>query len=314
MRGFSFRLTHKIVAIGVAGIAGVILVGGMHVYGESEMAVYRDTAENARTISELSSKIEIELLEGRRAEKDFLLRNDSKKADSQIAIGKSVAAEVDMLHGKIVAAGRSDLARQIEAMRTSLKQYQAHFVTVVELKRQLGLDEKSGLEGRLRTSVHDIESQVDQLHESALLTTMLMMRRHEKDFMLRRDAKYGDDMKKRASEFTIGIENANIPEAAKAELKQKLSDYQRDFFAWMETALTLAGELKATSESFSTVEPVIEAVSKAINGIRAEAERSNAALRENIQQRMGISIPLIALAVLGAGFSSADRFPNHCLQ
>ena len=314
MRGFSFRLTHKIVAIGVAGIAGVILVGGMHVYGESEMAVYRDTAENARTISELSSKIEIELLEGRRAEKDFLLRNDSKKADSQIAIGKSVAAEVDMLHGKIVAAGRSDLARQIEAMRTSLEQYQAHFVKVVELKRQLGLDEKSGLEGRLRTSVHDIESRIDQLHESALLTTMLMMRRHEKDFMLRRDAKYGDDMKKRASELTIGIENANIPEAAKAELKQKLSDYQRDFFAWMETALTLAGELKATSESFSTVEPVIEAVSKAINGIRAEAERSNAALRENIQQRMGISIPLIALAVLGAGFSSADRFPNHCLQ
>src|ERR1700716_1531174 len=302
MRGFSFRLTHKIVAIGVAGIAGVMLVGGIHVYGESEMAVYRDTAENARTISELSSKIEIELLEGRRAEKDFLLRNDSKKADSQIAIGKSVAADIDMLHGKIVAAGRSDLARQIEAMRISLEQYQAHFVTVVELKRQLGLDEKSGLEGRLRTSVHDIESQVDQLHESALLTTMLMMRRHEKDFMLRRDAKYGDDMKKRASELTIGIENANIPEAAKAELKQKLSDYQRDFFAWMETSLTRAGELKVTSDSFSTVEPVIEAVSKAVNGIRAEAERSNAALRENIQRRMGISIPLIAFAVLGAGF------------
>jgi methyl-accepting chemotaxis protein len=187
-------------------------------------------------------------------------------------------------------------------MRTSLEQYQAHFVKVVELKRQLGLDEKSGLEGRLRTSVHDIESRIDQLHESALLTTMLMMRRHEKDFMLRRDAKYGDDMKKRASELTIGIENANIPEAAKAELKQKLSDYQRDFFAWMETALTLAGELKVTSESFSTVEPVIEAVSKAVNGIRAEAERSNAALRENIQRRMGISIPLIAFAVLGAGF------------
>jgi methyl-accepting chemotaxis protein len=302
MRGFSFRLTHKIVAIGVAGIAGVILVGGMHVYGESEMAVYRDTEENARTISELSSKIEIELLESRRAEKDFLLRNDSKKADSQINIGKSVAADIDMLHGKIVAAGRSDLARQIEAMRTSLEQYQAHFVKVVELKRQLGLDEKSGLEGRLRTSVHDIESRIDQLHESALLTTMLMMRRHEKDFMLRRDAKYGDDMKKRASELTIGIENANIPEAAKAELKQKLSDYQRDFFAWMETALTLAGELKVMSESFSIVEPVIEAVSKAVNGIRAEAERSNAALRENIQRRMGISIPLIAFAVLGAGF------------
>jgi len=302
MRGFSFRLTHKVVAIGIVGIAGVMLVGGIHVYGESSMAVYRDTAQNAQTISELSSKIEIELLEGRRAEKDFLLRNDSKKADSQINIAKAVAADVDMLHGKVVGAGRPDLARQIEAMRTSLKQYQAHFLAVVELKRQLGLDEKSGLEGRLRTSVHDIESRVDQLHESPLMITMLRMRRHEKDFMLRRDAKYGEDMKKRASEFSAGIENANIPEAAKTELKQKLVDYQRDFFVWMETALTLAGELKATSESFAAVEPVIEAVCKEVNGIRAEAERSNATVRDNIQRRMGISILLVAFAVLGAGF------------
>ena len=114
-------------------------------------------------------------------------------------------------------------------MSDSLKKYQSHFTAVVEQKRQLGLDEKSGLEGRLRASVHDIESRVDQLHESALLITMLTMRRHEKDFMLRRDRKYGDDMKKRNAEFVAGLDAANIPESAKAELKQKLADYQRDF-------------------------------------------------------------------------------------
>ena len=149
-------------------MVGVVLVGGIHLYGETAMAVYRDAAENARTISELNRKIEVELLEGRRAEKNFLLRNDARKADSQIEIGNSVAADIDALHGKIVAVGKPDLARQIEAMSASLKQYQAHFAAVVEQKRQLGLDEKSGLEGRLRASVHDIEAQVDQLHEPAL--------------------------------------------------------------------------------------------------------------------------------------------------
>src|SRR5438067_11469774 len=157
MRSLSLRLTHKITAIGVIGLMGVMLVGGIHLYGENAVAVYRSAAESARSIAELNRQIEVELLEGRRAEKDFLLRNDSKKADSQINIAKAVAADIDMLHGKVVAAGRPDLARQIEAMRTSLKQYQAHFLAVVELQRQLGLDEKSGLEGRLRTSVHDIE-------------------------------------------------------------------------------------------------------------------------------------------------------------
>ena len=47
-----------------------------------------------------------------------------------------------------------------------------------------------------------------------------------------------------------GSEAASIPEAAKADLKQKLADYQRDFQAWMEQALVLAGEQKAMSESF----------------------------------------------------------------
>jgi methyl-accepting chemotaxis protein len=302
MSSLSLRLTHKITAIGVVGVVGVILIGGIHLYGEAATAVYRDAAENARAIFELNSKLEIELLEGRRAEKDFLLRNDPTKADSQIEIGKSVAADIDALHGKIVAIGRPDLARDIETMSASLKQYQAHFAAVVEKKQQLGLNETAGLEGRLRTSVHEIEARVDQLHESALLITMLMMRRHEKDFMLRRDAKYGEEMKKRASEFTAGIETAGIPEAAKIELRQKLADYQRDYFAWMDTALTLARELKATSESFSSVEPVIAAVSSSVNNIRSEADRSNIAARDKIQWQIEIAILLIASAVLGAGF------------
>ena len=93
-------------------------------------------------------------------------------------IGKTVAADIQTLHSAVVAAGKADLARDIEAMNASLKKYQAHFVAVVEQKRQLGLDEKSGLEGRLRASVHDIESRIDELHEPRLLATMLMMRRH----------------------------------------------------------------------------------------------------------------------------------------
>jgi methyl-accepting chemotaxis protein len=209
-------------------------------------------------------------------------------------------SDIDTLHGKVAGLGKADLARQIEAMSPSLKQYQAHFASVVAEKTRLGLDENSGLEGRLRGSVHDIEARVGQLRDPALLVTMLMMRRHEKDFMLRRDGKYGDEIKQRTSEFVAQVENGNMPEAAKAELKQKLADYQRDFFAWMETALKLGGELKATSESFSAVEPVIAAVSKSVNDIRIEAERSDATMRANIQWQMELAILLIAFAALGA--------------
>ena len=298
----SLRLTHKIMAIGAIGVVGVTLIGGMHLYGEKAMAVYRDAADNARSIAELNRGIEVGLLEGRRAEKDFLLRSEMKKAESQVEIAKAVAADVETLRGRLAAVGKPDLARQIEAMNASLKKYQGHFAAVVEQRRQLGLDEKSGLEGRLRGSVHEIESRIAQMQDQALLITMLTMRRHEKDFMLRRDHKYGDDMKKRNAEFVAGIEKAAVADATRTELKQKLADYQRDFQAWMEQALLLAAELKAMSEAFAAVEPVIDAVSKEVNAIRAEAERMNVAERDSIQRWMEMAIALIAASVMGAGF------------
>ncbi|HKO73631.1 MAG TPA: methyl-accepting chemotaxis protein [Bradyrhizobium sp.] len=299
---FSLRLVHKITGIGIVGLAGVLLTGGIHLYGEAATAVHRDASEGARDIFDLNRKIEIEVLESRRAEKDFLLRGDLKKVDRQLEIGKSVASDIDRLREKIAAAGKPELARKVEAVSASLKQYQAHFLTIVQQKQKLGLDENSGLEGRLRTSVHEMESRVEQLHETGLLVTMLMMRRHEKDFMLRHAQKYGDEMKKRASEFVTALGSTDIPSPAKAELKEKLADYQRDFLAWMETSLALSNDTKAMSDSFATIEPVIEAISSEVNALRVAADRSRIEVRDTIQWQMAVAILLIATLVLAAGF------------
>ena len=115
MNGFSLRLTHKITAIGIIGVAGVILVGASAYVRRILGGGVSNAVEAARTIFELNRKLEIELLEGRRAEKDFLLRNDPKKAENQIEISKAVAADIETLRGKVAAAGKPDLARQIEA-------------------------------------------------------------------------------------------------------------------------------------------------------------------------------------------------------
>jgi methyl-accepting chemotaxis protein len=287
MRGFSLRLTHKITAIGVIGVIGVVLVGSLHLYGESAVAVNRAAAENARAISELNRKVEIELLESRRAEKNFLLRNDAENsADLHIEIGNSLAADLHTMHEKIAALGKSDMARRIEVMSASLKQYQAHFASVVQQNRKLGLDETSGLENQLRASVRELEAKIAELREPTLLTGLLAMRRHENDFMLQRDRKYGDEMKKSASEFAAGLEKADIPAIAKTNLRQKLADYQRDFFAWMDTALTSADATDAMVKAAETVEPIIDEISRGVGKIRLDAERSNVAERNMIQWQM----------------------------
>jgi methyl-accepting chemotaxis protein len=135
------------------------------------------------------------LLESRRAEKDFLLRNDVKYVMRHDELRDAIGRDLDDLRTEIENLGENGLAIQIDNIRNGFRAYSDGFATLAEAKRRLGLDADSGLEGQLRESVHAIETQLDEFEQPALITTMLMMRRHEKDFMLQRDAKYGDDMK-----------------------------------------------------------------------------------------------------------------------
>jgi methyl-accepting chemotaxis protein len=294
-------LSHKISALGILGVAGVSLVGGMHIYSEMTMAAYREVAENAGDIFELSGKIQNELLDTRRAEKDFLIRSERKKAEVQAELNKAVMLDIDALLKQVEAIGKADLVRKIEVTRSSLKQYQEKFISVVDDKTRFGLDEKSGLGGKMRESAKKFVASVDKLHQSDLSVVAVMMRQHEKDFLLTRDDTYNDDMLDRAKEFGAQMEKADIPGPAKTELKQELADYQRDFLALHDCVLDLDDDIRSMAGAFSKVEPAIAAVSETVSAIRSEANQELARLRDKIDWQMKAAIASVGIVVLGIG-------------
>jgi methyl-accepting chemotaxis protein len=93
MAGFSIRLTHKIMAIGVVGLAGLLAFGAIYQVGSSSQDASRAIAGNARTISDLNNKLSIEMLEARRNEKNFQQRRTESyakaHADLTIAIERN---------------------------------------------------------------------------------------------------------------------------------------------------------------------------------------------------------------------------------
>src|SRR5262249_34117552 len=202
MKGFRLKLllSHKIAAIGVAGVLGIAVVGAIYLIESSVQERYRRAADNAQAEFALASKLYVDALESRRAEKDFLLRSDMKYAERHGEVAKSFQNDIVAWPRPTGSDKRDELRGKIDTIGMGFQAYLEHFGAVVEAKRRLGLDENSGLEGALRKSVHEIESKLGELKQPPLMVSMLMMRRHEKDFMLRRSAKYGDDMKKRASE------------------------------------------------------------------------------------------------------------------
>ncbi|HEX2654820.1 MAG TPA: methyl-accepting chemotaxis protein [Xanthobacteraceae bacterium] len=253
-------------------------------------------------MSEIMNKISTEMLEARRAEKDFFLRSDEKYATRHSELSKSIVGDLDSIQRQVRNAGLTELNQKIETIRNGFGEYTKHFIAMTEARRRLGLDENSGLEGVLRKSVHDIESKLTALDEPQLLITMLMMRRHEKDFMLRHDPKYGDEIKKRAGEFAITLAATILPAEAKTDLTQKLAAYQRDFFAWMETARVIVTQQKATSEAYAAFDPVIDAVQATVTKTLANANATNEAVRVDCESKMKALIGFVIFAMAGLSF------------
>ena len=102
----------------------------------------------------------------------------------------------------------SDLGALLDKVKLAhdgFKKYSLDFASLVGAEIKLGLNETLGLSGALRGAVHDIETRLKEIDDPRLTSWMLMMRRNEKDFMLRRDQKYVAEIKKSAAEFSKAL-------------------------------------------------------------------------------------------------------------
>lgn len=169
-------------------------------------------------------RLNVSLLMLRRHEKDFLAR---KELQYQQSFNQEIAATQDRLanlatDNSIIA----DYAEQIAQLGNYLQQYNNGFNDLVSLQKTIGLDETSGLYGDLRNAVHQVEEQLGEHPE--VRASMLMLRRHEKDFMLRRDQKYVDRLVSEVRNFKQIAITYLEPEAV-SELMPLMDAYETRF-------------------------------------------------------------------------------------
>lgn len=87
-----------------------------------------------------------------------------------------------------------------------------------------------GRVGELRKSVHNLEITIASVDNSdSLMVHMLMLRRHEKDYLLRNDPKYSDQIQERIKNFKNEVSTMNIEESKKNALYKHLNQYGQVF-------------------------------------------------------------------------------------
>ena len=143
----------------------------------------------------------------------------------------------------------------IESLESTLAQHKADFAAIVALSTEMGLNEKVGLKGELRGAVHNVEEKLKTANLDALTVKMLMMRRHEKDFMLRGADKYIGRIDDRRSEFAEMLPASGLPEADQKEISALLDAYQASFKQFSEKSLLINAQIEAADATFENIMP-----------------------------------------------------------
>jgi methyl-accepting chemotaxis protein len=294
-------LRHQILSIGLLGAAGVTALASVYMIGNGKVQEQRSNAGEATRLERSINAADKGLLEARRAEKDFYLRSEEKYATRHGTVIDEVRGGLDEA-ARLIAPNDGDavLRAEMSKLNDGLAKYLKHFNASAELQRKLGYDETSGLQGTLRGSVHAVEKKLAEYKNPSLTVLMLMMRRHEKDFMLRGDPKYADDIKKRGGEFSQALAVSDLPPQTKAEIIDAMAAYQRDVLAFIEARLQLVAEIKSVSDAYAAVDPIFDAILKTVGQRYAAAQSASEDATRQMSQVMWAAIGIILVLVLGA--------------
>jgi methyl-accepting chemotaxis protein len=110
----SVRLTHKIMAIGVIGLAGLLAFGAIYQIGGWSQDASRTIADGARAISDLNSQLSADMLEARRTEKDFQLRREQSYSKHHAELSAAIDRDLQQLKSLARSGGFNEISDKVE--------------------------------------------------------------------------------------------------------------------------------------------------------------------------------------------------------
>lgn len=289
------KIGNQILLISGIALVGFIIVGGVSFLTSQTSKTLQSNQENAALDLNLLNKIRYEFLNARRSEKDFLIRLDDKY------VGKHAENE------RIVNEGLSELyalnddpvfQENVSAVEKGFQVYNDQFAKVAASWKSVGLNEEDAKRGALRAAVHAVETRLKEFENAELTVLMLMMRRHEKDFLLRIDEKYVGRMALRKKEFEDLLATSDIPTDVQAEISKLMETYHSTFIDLSQVRLSLVNDVAQLSKLFAAAGPQFDAVSEAIEGQYKAAVAASAENTSKAQMLMVASILLTILVVI----------------
>ncbi|WP_425642856.1 methyl-accepting chemotaxis protein [Marinomonas gallaica] len=243
---------------------------------------------------ELAQKQESNMLLLRRHEKDFLARDDVKYVERFNETLQRTMSQQQELDRMFVDLDIN--STDFTELDNLFRQYGDNFKELVTAKQTMGLTPEDGLNGNLRNAVHKIETSLNELDKAEMLVTMLQLRRHEKDFMLRLDMKYAERFASKISILNNQIQNAQIDEQTKNTLMKLSGTYQKSFTNYVEQQQRIG--LGSDQGILGKMRNTIHQTESKLQLMGQSMTNQTDLLFSNIQVALSAIIVLVTLAVI----------------
>jgi methyl-accepting chemotaxis protein len=287
----TFKIAHRVSMLALAALCGIAVIAGMLLWQREMEARYRVAEDTLIQRDGVLTRLMDDLHESRLHQKDFLLSRNMKSVAEFDETMDRVRQSLSTLEGSATPQTRA----RLDALAQGAVAYTERMKGLVAKNRELGLTPADGLEGAMRNGVHSIEKLVDVVANAEIRASMLMMRRHEKDFILRREESYTAKHAAEVETFKALVKLEYRPGAERQRIMDALEIYTASFRFYAQAVLEEQKARETLASAYNALLPVVTDISTAY---RQERDASALKNQTAAETTVSIVVALIVLAVV----------------
>jgi len=245
----------------------------MVILGGVSISQLNTTTENFTLLIEVYQKIsddakdiQVQLLTARRHEKDFIARRDNKylkRMDDTLTNLNTNAGEIsagaDAVHLVSAKGNASTILKNASF-------YHKAFKEVASLILAQG-NKDTGIRGDMRKHAHTMESGIKKSGMDSLMVQYLLMRRHEKDFILREDSKYVGKSQKVLKKMNGLIGASQLEKDVSDTIRKGAAAYVKSFEAFAENIASMKVQYPVMRKAAHDIETQTKQLDKLVNDL-----------------------------------------------
>jgi len=299
-----FKVLIGLIALGVISAVGI----GVYATASLSSELMAGSDQSIQEVTRWKDLTEAMLM-ARRSEKDFLLR--SVRDLDFYSTGRSKylqkhADAVATMRATIKEIRATNAGADFDKLKGAVTIYEQSFRDIVAKHRGRGIGD-FGVVGELRNAIHALEAKVE--NKPQLLAKMLFCRRHEKDYLLRRDAKSFGKLSKAIGTLRAAVKAGGSNFDTELDACQKGINQLRA--ADIEIGLSESSGIRGRMRS--AVNSLENPIAAGVKAVLMAQEKQRTALEERRRQMIGLLL-VIGAVLLGVVIWFCVRFSKDMIH